>query len=60
VRITKVLRSRRNECRLNQGSPGEVLVPGFGASDCKSGCRAHLKYCGRRVPWAGTKPKVVW
>ena len=48
VRITKVVRSRRNECRLNQGSPGEVLVPGFGASDCQSGCGGHLKYVGRK------------
>ena len=48
VRITKIVRSRREECELNQESPGEVLVPGFGASDCRSACRAHLKYVGRK------------
>ena len=47
VRITKVVRSGREECELNQGSPGEVVVPGFGASDCKSGCGAHLKCMGK-------------
>jgi len=46
VRITGVIRSRRDECRLNQASPGSVLVAGFGASDCKAGCGAHLKYLG--------------
>jgi len=35
-----------DECRLHQGSPGEEVVPGFGASDCSSGCGAHLKYLG--------------
>jgi len=34
------------ECRLArlaQGWPGAVLIaPGFGASDCRSGCPAHL------------------
>jgi Uri superfamily endonuclease len=46
VKVTKVVRSRRSECCLNQASPGNVLIPGFGASDCKSGCGAHLKYLG--------------
>ena len=46
VRVTRVLRSTRDECRLNQASRGTVLVPGFGASDCRSGCGAHLKYLG--------------
>jgi Uri superfamily endonuclease len=46
VKITKVVRSCREECRLNQASPGSVLAPGFGSSDCKSGCGAHLKYLG--------------
>jgi Uri superfamily endonuclease len=46
VTVTKVIRSRRDECRLNQASPGSMPVPGFGASDCAAGCCAHLKYCG--------------
>jgi Uri superfamily endonuclease len=44
VRVTRVVRSSRHECRLNQASPGVVLIPGFGASDCRAGCGAHLKY----------------
>ena len=47
VRITKVVRSEREECELNRALLGKVLVPGFGASDCRSGCGAHLKYLGR-------------
>jgi Uri superfamily endonuclease len=46
VTVTKVVRSRRDECRLNQASPGSVVIPGFGASDCKAGCGAHLKFLG--------------
>lgn len=34
------------ECQLNQLAGqlvgGQVLAPGFGASDCKAGCPAHL------------------
>jgi Uri superfamily endonuclease len=44
VRITKVVRSRRDECGLNRAVRGEVRVPGFGSSDCRAGCGAHLKY----------------
>jgi Uri superfamily endonuclease len=44
VRIREVVRSSTSECRLNQASKGRVIVPGFGASDCRTGCRAHLKY----------------
>ena len=46
VRVTGVLRSARGECALNRASPGAVVVPGFGASDCTAGCGAHLKYLG--------------
>jgi len=46
VRITKVVRSSRDECGLNQAARGAVRVPGFGASDCRAGCVAHLKYRG--------------
>lgn len=32
------------ECRSNHGAGerGGIAVPGFGASDCRNGCRAHL------------------
>ncbi|MGL6112238.1 MAG: GIY-YIG nuclease family protein [Rubrivivax sp.] len=46
VRITRVIRSARDECELNQASSGVVVARGFGASDCRSGCGAHLKYLG--------------
>jgi Uri superfamily endonuclease len=46
VRITRVTRSARDECDLNRASPGMVVVPGFGASDCEGRCGAHLKYLG--------------
>ena len=43
VRIVEVTRSRRDECRWNRLTKGEVVVPGFGASDCTGGCGSHLK-----------------
>lgn len=46
VAITRVLRSAVDECRLNQAAPGIVVVPGFGASDCRAGCGAHLRFLG--------------
>ncbi len=46
AQVEKVIRSRRDECVLNQSRRGAVLVPGFGASDCIAGCGAHLKYLG--------------
>ena len=46
VHVTSIVRSHRDECRLNQATPGTLPVTGFGASDCKAGCGAHLKYLG--------------
>ena len=43
VRVHRVLRSDENECLLVQRSGGEVVVPRFGASDCRSGCVSHLR-----------------
>lgn len=43
VRVVEVLRSRRDECRWNRATRGEIPVPGFGASDCRAGCGSHLK-----------------
>jgi Uri superfamily endonuclease len=50
VRIVEVVRSRKAECVLNRATPGAVVVPGFGASDCRAGCGAHLKHVGDRSP----------
>ena len=44
VRILEVKRSRRAECALNRAVRGRIPVAGFGASDCRAGCGAHLKY----------------
>jgi Uri superfamily endonuclease len=46
ARVTSVVRTERDECEVNQAHPGVVLVPGFGASDCRNGCGSHLKYLG--------------
>lgn len=47
VRIVEVRRSRRSECALNRAAGGSIAIAGFGASDCRAGCGAHLKFLGR-------------
>jgi Uri superfamily endonuclease len=42
--VTKVTRFVQAECDLNQNTAGNVLITGFGASDCRAGCGSHLKY----------------
>jgi Uri superfamily endonuclease len=32
------------ECFVNQNTEGEILIPGFGASDCAAHCTSHLKF----------------
>jgi Uri superfamily endonuclease len=44
VAVVDVIRSRRGECALNRAVPGRVVAVGFGASDCRAGRSAHLKY----------------
>jgi Uri superfamily endonuclease len=46
VSIVEVIRSRRGECALNRSGRGGIAAVGFGASDCRANCRAHLKYLG--------------
>ena len=46
VRVVGVVRSRRGECALNRAGGGRIVAVGFGASDCRAGCGAHLKYLG--------------
>jgi Uri superfamily endonuclease len=40
--------SQREECRVNHAiaetSQGEAPIPGFGSSDCRSGCQSHLLF----------------
>lgn len=47
VHMSEIKRSEEGECALNQATGGTIPVPGFGASDCRSGCGSHLKYLGR-------------
>jgi Uri superfamily endonuclease len=47
VRVVEVRRLRGRECALNRAVGGRIPVTGFGASDCRAGCGAHLKYLGR-------------
>ena len=42
--IIAIERLTGNECELNLNTAGNVLAHGFGASDCRAGCGAHLKY----------------
>lgn len=44
--VTEVRTYREGECALNRQSAGQIIVPGFGASDCRMGCGSHLKYLG--------------
>ncbi len=46
VRVVDVIRSRRGECALNRTVRGRIVAAGFGASDCRAHCGAHLKYLG--------------
>lgn len=48
VELVCVGRSARSECALNRATGGEVLVPGFGASDCRKACGSHLRYLGAK------------
>ena len=34
------------ECTVNAAVGGSCPCPGFGASDCRSGCGSHLRYLG--------------
>lgn len=43
VEVIEVVRSTEAECALNHLVAGDVVVPGFGASDCRRGCGSHLK-----------------
>ena len=42
-KIISIEKSELPECRLNQTVEGEIIVPGFGSSDCKNKCQSHLK-----------------
>ena len=46
ARVTGVLTFRGPECDVNRRTPGRIAAPGFGSSDCRAGCGAHLKFLG--------------
>ncbi len=43
VEVVEVLFSDRSECQLAARAGGEVVVSGFGSSDCRAGCGSHLR-----------------
>ncbi len=43
VEIFKIVVSTTPECELVAAGGGTIIVPGFGASDCRSGCGSHLR-----------------
>ena len=50
VRVERVVLVSENpddECPVNQTAirNGSLVVPGFGASDCRRGCLSHLRFC---------------
>ena len=46
VEVTRVERFGAAECVVNQATSGTILIPKFGASDCRNGCGSHLKFSG--------------
>ncbi len=46
VKVMDVTLLSDSECSLNQRVAGEIIVPGFGASDCRAHCGSHLKWLG--------------
>lgn len=46
VRVRELARFAEAECAVNQRTMGEILISGFGASDCRAGCGSHLKHIG--------------
>ncbi len=36
--------SEKPECAVNKKISGKIIVPRFGATDCRNGCGSHLKF----------------
>jgi Uri superfamily endonuclease len=47
----------REECVVNQDTKGDILVPGFGSTDCRNKCGSHLKYLGQTKSGAHKEAK---
>lgn len=50
AKVKHVSLSSRPECQCNQAVLGEVVVKGFGASDCQALCGSHLKLSQKKQP----------
>ncbi len=46
--VTAIRLYREPECEVNRRTAGLIVVPGFGAGDCRCGCGSHLKYTASR------------
>ena len=46
TKIIEINKFAEEECILNQKTIGEIIITGFGSSDCKNKCKSHLKYLG--------------
>ncbi len=44
AQIINTRKSTQAECALNRNTPGDIIAPRFGATDCRQGCGSHLKY----------------
>lgn len=52
-RFKAIRLSQQKECDLNQRTPGWIVAPGMGATDCRHRCNSHLKLMvlsGYRIP----------
>ncbi|MCG5512518.1 GIY-YIG nuclease family protein [Ectothiorhodospira shaposhnikovii] len=50
ARVIHVSLHHEAECDLNAATGGEVLIAGFGATDCRARCGSHLRYLGSQTP----------
>jgi len=46
VQVISYALSEKPECDSNRKTAGDVIVPRFGSTDCRSGCGSHLKFIG--------------
>ena len=50
VQVIGYALSEEPECDINRKTAGNVIVPRFGSTDCRSGCGSHLKFIGPKEP----------
>lgn len=59
VMVYQVRRLTTPECAVNRRQAGEIVAPGFGASDCRAGCGSHLKRLAGVRPPSGAEEKTA-